>query len=224
MLHLESVPSKNVVPVYTAASSREAVLWWALKEKSKACRVFPVLREWHHPLVSLPKTSLCWMDCESWLLSKPTKSSLKVGFYIFFKWVGGQLALDLSLDGGKFELSYKGFFLFLCLKKRERERGERHTWGFLLTSKIFNQAGMHLALRVVSEPGSHPDSLAGWSWMLFNICDWVSFLVQWGEWRLPLSVAEDLEMISPAQFSPLDSRPHLPTQYPSLGIQQAFAT
>ena len=130
LLHLENVPSKNTVPVYTAASSREAGLWWALKGKSKACRLFPVLREWHHPLVSLPKTSLCWMDSESWLLSKPTESSLNVGFYIFLKWVGGQLALDLSLDGGKFELSYKGVFLFVFLFKKIKKERERHTWGF----------------------------------------------------------------------------------------------
>ena len=113
------------------------------------------------------------MDCESWLLSKPTKSSPKVGFYIFFKWVGGQLALDLSLDGGRLALSYKGFFSFFEKFKKKKKTRERHMRVFSLHLKSSIKPGMHLliALRVVSELDSYPDLLAGWSRMLFHFCD-----------------------------------------------------
>ena len=114
------------------------------------------------------------MDCESWLLSKPAKSSPKVGFYIFFKWVGGKLALALSLDGGKLVLSYKGFFSFFFLKKLKIKKRERHKRVFSLHLKSSIKPGMHLliALRVVSELNSYPDSLAGWCGMLFHFCDY----------------------------------------------------
>ena len=77
--------------------------------------------------------------------------------------MGGQLALDLSLDGGKLALSYKGFFLFLKkFKKKKKTMRETHE-GFLFTSKIFSQTRNAFinSTKGVSELDSYPDSLAG---------------------------------------------------------------
>ena len=107
------------------------------------------------------------MDCESWLLSKPTKSSPKVGFYIFFKWVGGQLALDLSLDGGRLALSYKGFISFFEKLKKKKNTRKTHE-GFLFTSKIFNQTRNAF---INSTKGGFWTGFISWlvSWMIQNV-------------------------------------------------------
>lgn len=75
---------------------------------------FPCPQRMTSFLACLPKPTLCWVDCEAWLFFflSQGKAVWKWDFnFFFFKWVGGQLALDLSLDRGKNNrLSYNSFF------------------------------------------------------------------------------------------------------------------